>query len=129
MGAMFVQQPDAVGFISEQDQFFTQYFDHQWQVAQLAGHCNRLPESSQVLPTGRAVIDVGQFLVFTCLRLMGIALEAGGSFSWLVHGGCCVDHRLDSVKNRVYCDGPSVHRSDRRVFLFSKRGPWISALP
>ena len=126
---MFVQQPDAVGFISEQDQFFTQYFDHQWQVAQLAGQCNRLPESSQVLPPGRAVIDVGQFLVFTCLRLMGIALEAGGSFSWLVHGGCCVDHRLDSVKNRVYCDGPSVHRSDRRVFLSSKRGPWISALP
>ena len=129
MGAMFVQQPDVVGFISEQDQFFTQYFDHQWQVAQLAGHCNRLPESSQVLPTGCAVIDMGQFLIFTCFRLMDISLEAGGSFSWLVHGGCHVDHRLDLVKNRVYCDGPSVHCSDRREFLSSKRGLWISALP
>jgi hypothetical protein len=78
VGTVQFEQPHGTPAIAERDEVLSQDRDTPWEIPQVIGKADGLPEAPEIFPTGRARTDVGQFCVFLGDVAVVIAAKRGG---------------------------------------------------
>src|SRR3984893_15468062 len=63
MRTVQLQQTDVAALVAKGDQLLAEDFDPQWQVLQLVGKADRLPEAAHILAARRAGTDMGELAI------------------------------------------------------------------
>ena len=85
MAAAEMEKSDPAAEIAEQDELLVQDADRQWQLAELRGQRDRMPEAPQVFTAGRARADMGELGILSRARPAVIAAEFHGSRAYRGH--------------------------------------------
>ena len=84
MAAMAMQQPDRAALVAEDHEIFPQNPECDWQVAQLLGERNRVPEPPEILASYGAWPDARQIVVRSRFLLAPVTGKVQSCF-WITH--------------------------------------------